>query len=280
MIERLSKEEMALLASVWKDVVKTARRAIRERRLPPLASRRFHAGFCPICDARTIFVQTTPNLREDYLCVSCRSIPRFRAVLAVLELHFPDWRAMAIHESSPGGASSDKIRRECSGYIGSQWFPDGVAGAMKDGFRCENLEQQTFEDARFDMVLTQDVFEHVLHPDHAFGEIARTLKPGGVHLFTLPWHYWQPTRVRAREENGVVRHLLEAQYHGNPIDAKGSLVVTDWGWDLCDFIKVHSGLDTTAIRIHDRRQGIEAQFIEVFISRKHDRDQPDTAHNS
>jgi len=44
--------------------------------------------------------------------------------------------------------------------------------------------------------------------------------------------------------------------------------VTEWGWDLCDFIYRSAGLTTTVILIVDRRQGIEAQFNEVFISRK------------
>jgi SAM-dependent methyltransferase len=142
---------------------------------------------------------------------------------------------------------------------------------MKDGYRSENLESQTFPDASFDLVITQDVFEHVLDPAQAFAEIARTLKPGGAHVFTIPWYYWKPTRVRAeRDLDGSIRHLVEPDYHGSPIDPNGSLVVTEWGSDFCDFVYQCSGLTTTAIRIHDWRRGIEAKFIEVFISRKAD----------
>ncbi len=32
--------------------------------------------------------------------------------------------------------------------------------------------------------LTQDVFEHLFDPAAAFREIARTLQPGGAHVFT------------------------------------------------------------------------------------------------
>jgi len=92
--------------------------------------------------------------------------------------------------------------------------------------------------------------------------------PGGAHVFTVPWYYWKPTLVRAvRQPDGTVRHLAEPDYHGNPIDAKGSLVVTEWGVDLADFVYHCSGLTTTAVHLHDRRQGIEGKFIEVFISR-------------
>lgn len=233
-----------------------------------MARRGFWPGFCPICAGRTLFYQEGSWRRDQYLCARCLSIPRFRALIAVLETHIPDWRDVHIHESSPGGASSLKLARETRHYVASHYFPDIAPGALNNGYRCENLEQQTFADAVFDLVITQDVFEHILDPHQAFAEIARTLKPGGRHVFTVPWYYWQPTLVRAARKNGEVVYLCEPDYHRNPIDPKGSLVVTEWGADLCDQIYQCSGLTTTVIRMHDRRQGIEAAFIEVFISQK------------
>lgn len=191
---------------------------------------RLNAGNCPICRKPTIFFSRKEWLRDNYLCLRCRSRPRNRALIEVLETRFPQWReAMRLHESSPGGASSKKIARECRHYIGTHFFPDVESGRMHRGFRCENLEAQTFAHESFDLVITQDVLEHILHPDRAFSEIARTLKPGGAHLFTVPWYHWQKTETRAVEKDGKINHLLPPIYHGNPIDRAGSLVVTDWG---------------------------------------------------
>ena len=105
------------------------------------------------------------------------------------------------------------------------------------GWRCENLEALSFADAAFDLVVTQDVMEHMFDPAKAFAEIARTLKPGGAHVFTVPIvRKDQPTQVRARrDDQGTVRHLLPETYHGNPIDEKGSLVKVDWGYDISSF---------------------------------------------
>jgi hypothetical protein len=113
-----------------------------------------------------------------------------------------------------------------------------------------------------------DVMEHVLNPAAAFSETARTLKPKGAHVFTVPWYYWQKTKVRPVPHGNRGEHLEPPDYHGNPIDAQGSLVVTEWGDSLCDYAYEHSRLSTTAIRIFDRRHGIDAKFIEVFVSRK------------
>ena len=34
-----------------------------------------------------------------------------------------------------------------------------------------------------------------------------------------------------------VEHLLPEAYHGNPVSADGSLVFTDFGWDILELMK-------------------------------------------
>jgi SAM-dependent methyltransferase len=101
--------------------------------------------------------------------------------------YFPNWKDLNIHESSPSNCSiTTKLTRECKGYIGSQYYPRQKFGEIINGYYNENLEEQTFEDEVFDIVITQDVFEHIYNPAKAFSEIARTLKFGGAHIFTVP----------------------------------------------------------------------------------------------
>ena len=245
--------------------------AAQLRRIAPLGAvltSGVHRGECPICERGTVFVKGGHWLRDQYYCARCLSIPRFRALIHVLNERFPRWRDLAIHESSPAGPSSAKIARECKRYVATHFFPDTEPGTIRDGYRCENLERQTFADESFDVVVTQDVFEHVLEPRQAFAEMARTLRPGGAHVFTVPWYYWKPTLVRAHRDNGKLVNDCEPDYHGNPIDARGSLVVTEWGIELLDLIERWSGMRTTVEHIFDARQGICGEFGEVFISRK------------
>ena len=91
---------------------------------------------------------------------------------------------------------------------------------------------QTFEDRSFDLVITSDVFEHLPDVAPAVREIMRTLKPGGAHIFTVPWFRSKKTLVRAVMKDGKVRHLEKPDYHGNRIDSSGSLVFTEWGMEL------------------------------------------------
>jgi SAM-dependent methyltransferase len=226
-------------------------------------------GYCPVCERRTIFIRFNPWLRDHYKCINCQSIPRQRALVNALNIFNPDWPNLTVHESSPGGVSSDHIRKKCKNYSSSYYFPDTDPGSFKNGARCENLEKMTFKDATFDIFVTQDVLEHVNHPSLAFREIARVLKPGGMHVFTVPLYYeLKQTRPRITILDGQIHHLLEPVTHGNPIDSNGSLVTVDYGPDLTDLIYGSSGMTTTIYLQKDPHLGLDAEFLEVFISRK------------
>lgn len=227
-----------------------------------------HPGWCPICERKTVFYKRGAWLRDDLRCIMCNSIPRWRAIIFVMNTYFPDWRTLSIHESSPGGASSIKIKKECNNYTPTHYFPDCKPGSFNKGFRCENLEDQSFPDETFDLVITQDVLEHVFDPAKALIEIRRTLRPKGAHIFTIPWYKGKSTVVRAVKEAGKIQHLLPPDYHGNPIDKAGTLVVSEWGDDFVDFIKDNSGMTTSIIDAYDAYMGIEGAFREIFISRK------------
>lgn len=232
----------------------------------------FHPGFCPVCDYPTFFFRPfpySPAMREYYRCLWCRSTPRYRAFNLVLDKYFPNWKTLSIHESSPGGAMSKKLARYCTSYIASDYRPAFTPGELCGHTRNEDLQHMTFRDDLFDLVVTMDVFEHLPYPEKAFCEIARTLKPSGAHIFTVPCDVNSDTVIRASlSPSGEIIHQKPPVYHGNPIDSKGSLVYRDWGRDLPEFIRKTSGLRTEVVRIHKAWQGIEPQLNEVYISRK------------
>jgi SAM-dependent methyltransferase len=229
----------------------------------------YNKGYCPICEAKTFFIVHDKWLRDHYHCVNCWSIPRNRALLNALNKFYPDWKNAALHESSPGGPLYYYFKRKAKGYTTSHYFEDVPRGSYKDGFRSEDISELTFPDESFDIFITSDVFEHIMEPAKAFKEIGRVLKKGGVHIFTMPWYPKLETTVqRAAKTNEGMKHLQVPVYHGNPISEKGSLVTYDWGRDFVDFIYRHSGLFTTIYLEKNRHLGLEAEFLEVFISKK------------
>ena len=77
----------------------------------------------------------------------------------------PNWRAQDVYESSPAAALSAKLATEGGFYTWSHFVPSQPLGTIVDHLRSENLECLTFDDEAFDIVVTQDVFEHVLRPE-------------------------------------------------------------------------------------------------------------------
>jgi hypothetical protein len=245
---------------------------------------RFEAkGFCPVCEQTTAFVAEREQdlapewwghwFREALLCQSCGSIPRERALLAVLTLLRPNWRELSIHESSPSDRGASLwLRNECRGYIATHYDTSLSFGTVHPdrGYRSEDLAAQTFPDDMFDVVVTQDVFEHLFDPGSAISEIGRTLKPDGIYIMTVPIvRKDQPSIRRATINHGVIKHLLvPPQYHGNPIDPNGSLVTVDWGYDICAVLSAHSGLVVTLHSIDNISHGIRAAYNEVVVCRK------------
>lgn len=229
------------------------------------------SGFCPCCNEPADFLAVRPWLRDHFVCLRCRSIPRQRALLLVLDKHFPDWRSLAVHESSPsGGGASDRLRRDCTGYVSSQYHPAEPFGNMVGESRNEDLEAQTFADESFDLVITQDVLEHVYDPARAFAEIARTLKPGGAHIFSVPIvNKHRPSqRWATRNADGSPHFLHKPEYHGNPVDARGAPVTMHWGYDIVAFIRAACGLETQIETMDDLSHGIRAEFIEILVTTK------------
>ena len=176
------------------------------------------------------------------MCSRCPagSIPRERALMLILERLRPNWRWLHIHESSPvvRGVSL-LLAHECPKYVPIQFFPGVPGGAMYRGFRCEDIEAQTFDNGSFDLVITEDVMEHVLHPDRAYREIYRALRSGGLHLHTVPiYSEMEKTETCAvlAEDGGIIHLSTPPEYHGNPIDESGALVTPRYGRDLPDMI--------------------------------------------
>jgi ubiquinone/menaquinone biosynthesis C-methylase UbiE len=83
-----------------------------------------------------------------------------------------------------------------------------------------------------DVVITADVLEHVSDLQQVLCEIARVLKVGGAHAFTVPVEL-DLTHTRARvlpSSDGPV-HVLPRLVHGDTKPPGESLVYRDFGRD-------------------------------------------------
>ena len=164
------------------------------------------------------------------------------------------------------------MREQCKKYIATQYDLEVKFGKSHptNGCRSEDLEKQTFTDNLFDLVVTQDVMEHVFNPENVFREIHRTLKKGGAHIFTTPIIRKEKASLCRAEmlADRSIRNIYPPEYHGNPLSNEGSLVTWDWGNDIKQIATNATGSKIEIIACHDLKMGIEGKYLDVIVQKK------------
>jgi SAM-dependent methyltransferase len=227
-------------------------------------------GYCECCDEFTKFHSDTLHLRGGYKCVKCKCVPRERALMRVLNSLFKDLSNIHIHESSPAvRGASIRLRKICTNYVSSHYWKD--CDYVEEPHLNINLEEQNFSDELFDLVVTQDVFEHLPNPSAAASEIYRTLKPGGFFVQTVPLvnGFKKSQRWAKLNDNGEIEWFFEPDYHGNPIDTEGgSPVFWHYGYDLASDIDKWADFNSIIVLNQLVDFGIEGPLCEVIVSQK------------
>ena len=142
------------------------------------------------------------------------------------------------YEASHRGAVYRYLKRNVGNLTESEYFDSVKTGQYHNGIQCQNLQKLTYADCSFDLCTSTEVLEHVADDGEAFRELARVLRPRGRFLFTVPLADAEETITRAVEESGLVRHLLEPQFHGDRIRGTGKvLVFRDYGRDITNRLK-------------------------------------------
>lgn len=208
-------------------------------------------GFDPVCGQPDRFVSDNNWFRDAYQSRRCGSKPRERALAFVLAALQPELASVTVvHESSPSNGDlglSAHLARVLgpTRYKPTQYHPTipcGEALPIPGNVALDLEKQSCIPDGSFDLVITQDVFEHIYDAAAAFAEIERTLKPGGMHIFTVPVTSKMNATFEAatRASDGSVIMHAPPEVHGNPMSGDGSLLTHQWGFDIVDFVRRHA----------------------------------------
>jgi SAM-dependent methyltransferase len=181
-----------------------------------------------------------PNWRERLLCPGCEMNNRQRLVAKLVQQSIAGRGRPRIYMMEQVTPIFEWVRRlDAAEVHGSEYLGHGYKGGTSvKGIRHEDVMALSYPDASFDLIVSNDVMEHIPEPVRALQECFRVLRPGGLILATFPFNVdCAATQVRARLADGIVEHLLPPQFHGNPVSAEGSLVFQDFGWDLLDTMR-------------------------------------------
>lgn len=246
------------------------------------------AAYCHVCGQRATFRSyepiDSPCKRNTFLCDSCGSSARNRHVAQTILDRFPTQpRSRSLAEfarnfdgviwlTGTSGSIAGQLgpARRC---IATEFVENVPSGQVVKGVRCEDVQASSFETGSVDLIVTEDVLEHVPTPEAAFAEIGRVLKPGGFHIGTIPVHWGRETSVaRAVIEDGKVRHILEPEYHFDPKrpGGEGILAFTDYGQDIVSRYCSIIGPSEILSAHLDRRQEEDFAIYNnwVFVSQK------------
>lgn len=218
-------------------------------------------GFCPVCErvqdfrieGGPDFGPGFPNLREGLVC-PCGAKNRDRLMLLASRSQLVASQRTIFFGLMSGWAGWAK-RRTPETTIFCEYFGEGTPFGAERVIEetlvfNQDMTRMTFADASADLVLHQDVLEHI--PDYraALRETWRVLKPGGTTIFTAPFfHEMEETFVRAAvKADGSVEHFAPEERHGDPLVPEGILAFYNFGWSLLDEMR--------GVGFHDARIGL------------------------
>lgn len=201
-------------------------------------------GFCNVCGKRVVFFYESQSLRrEQLICSNCGAISRYRSMArgllkAIQELSGVEAASVCAlkraHSRQPLRVYDTQVpfkffraaytmprllaKVRWVELFTSSYDEDLPPGyVLGPNYSNENLEQLTFADHAFDIILTSDVMEHVRLPERAHAEIKRVLRPGGFYIFTVPFlpdQYETRTLIQVRDpHNPFDDVVLHEDYH-------------------------------------------------------------------
>lgn len=200
--------------------------------------------YCELCNKNVIFSvnEGITSFREAG-CNRCGRHLRNNDVLHMIKQEYGSFEnldGLKILNTASVGSVHEKLKNY-NNYICSDFFDGVPSGKYRNGILCVDLCNLPFENNSIDLIISEDIFEHIEQIERAFSEISRVLKPGGKHIFTVPICEGKDT-VRL-PDNVRVNHL-------DYLRPEGIKVTYDFGMDVCAVADRYGQTKTTAKMIH------------------------------
>ena len=227
------------------------------------------SGYCCVCGRiRTFKVSSgtmlgpNPNLREGMTC-ECGLSNRNRLIYAMIQIlvRANQYSHLAILEEITSLFRA--LKKEYPNIVGSEYvngesqYRGAQMRAGRFSVRNEDICNLSFPSNTLDLLIHNDVLEHVFDYKKALHESLRVLRDGGSLLFTCPFFSdLDETQRRAIvKEDGSIEHLEQPEYHGNPLSKEGVLAFYHFGWDLLSSIRETGFVDVRLCVNWDPIQG-------------------------
>lgn len=225
---------------------------------------RISRGRCPNCSSDFLLMMKDDPFRIR--CLGCRASAINLSLIPVVQRHFPKIdRSMCAYELSTYGSMLNWLRRNFVGVETSEYFPDHPLGTMVNGILNQDVQRLTFAAESFDLVTSNQVFEHVPDDAAAFHECYRVLRIGGALVFAVPLHDNIVASERiAGLDGGRVEFFGKPEFHASRLTGPKS-VPTFWHFSTHDILDRVRGAGFRSVEFEDvsiaRKQTVPQKVI-------------------
>jgi SAM-dependent methyltransferase len=263
--------ETALEGSQFDDEVESDGFPTRYERLVWTDHKPLEDVTCPVCGMQKQTVRFVgSDLREEGKCSHCGSYNRLRQLADII---LPEASRLTGHKlqalqdlvhtnlrilNTQCQGVLHTVLKRAPGYVCSEYINSDIpAGQVIEHIRHEDLQRTTFKDEVFDLVVSTDLMSRIPRPYQGFHELRRILRPGGAHIFTVPFSPGDyHDQIRAVVEDGKLVHwALPPIYQGDHLHPKGVLMFTIFGREMADKLCM-LGYNTTVHHLHNAAHGI------------------------
>ena len=230
-----------------------------------------YVGQCAACRKTQTFVVDyvwskglQPAWRETVTCPECNCNSRMRFVIDYMKKIEKD-KTVFVYEAVTN--MYRELKKGISYIQGSEYLGEEFcSGQIVNGIMHQDALALGFPDESFDYMVSSDVLEHVADFRLALRESWRCLKSEGHLLISIPiFKDREKTLLRTRKDRkGELEYLLPPVYHGNPLSAEGSLVFTEFGWDILEELKKAGFREAYAIVYFSVEKGYFGNFPVIF----------------
>ena len=188
------------------------------------------------------------NWRETIICPVTQLNNRCRAAIHLLDSELGLRKDDAVYITEQVTPLYNYLLNHHEKLTGSEYLGSSY-DVNEKGVRNEDLTHLSFEDNSFDIIMSFDCLEHILDFESAIQQMHRVLKPGGRIMWTVPFRSdLSENLIRSSlSKDGDIIHHHPPEYHGDPINSKGCLCFTHFGWEMLNQVKVAGFSDAYAV---------------------------------
>ena len=173
--------------------------------------------YCPICKYSSPFFRHISNpikISWNSACPNCDSRSRHRGLIFLYNKYLKTKNKKRILHFAPEPVLTKLIKV----FFQHEYLTTDL-NMKKVDYVSEDVQNLSFKDSSFDIILSNHVLEHVKNDGLALNEMARILKKGGYAIITIPGD-WR--RKNTREFSNLILNGHYRDYGLDVVDKMGN----------------------------------------------------------